>query len=62
MRVDKTTGIAIILGIGMIFGTFSMIFLPEMETEYNDPWSYQTMRTKLLNSEINLSLNEENKP
>ena len=55
MHIDKKSGIAIIIGLSLIFGTFSLITLPEIEAEPEDPWSYQTMRTKLMNSESSIS-------
>ena len=55
MNIDKKSGIGIIIGISIIFATLSLITLPEIEAEPEDPWSYQTMRTKLLNSELNPS-------
>ena len=55
MQIDKKSGIGIIIGISIIFATFSLITLPEIEAEPEDPWSYKTMREKLLNSEVNLS-------
>lgn len=51
MHLDRTTCIGIILGVGIIFGVLSMTAIPEIESEPQDPFSYQTMRTKLINSE-----------
>ena len=59
MHIDRKSGIAVIIGIGIIFATFSMITLPEIDAEQNDPWSYQTMRTKLMNAESNISQFDE---
>ena len=59
MHIDRKSGIAIIIGIGIIFATFSMITLPEIDAEQNDPWSYQTMRAKLMNAESNISQFDE---
>lgn len=52
MHLDRTTCIGIILGVGIIFGVLSMTTIPEIESEPQDPFSYQTMRTKLMNSDI----------
>ena len=55
MNIDKKSGIGIIVGISIIFATFSLITLPEIEAEPEDPWSYQTMRTKLMNTESDVT-------
>ena len=52
VHLDRTTCIGIILGIGIIFGVLSMMTIPEIDSESQDPFSYQTMKTKLMNSEI----------
>lgn len=54
MHLDRKSGIVMILGMGIIFATFSMVKLPEIDAEQNDPWSYQTMRTKLMNAESSI--------
>ena len=58
MHIDRNSGIAIILGIGIIFATLSMVTLPEIDTQSEDPWSYQTMRAKLMNTETEISMHE----
>ena len=55
MHIDKKSGIGIIVGMSIIFATFSLITLPEIEAEPEDPWSYQTMRTKLMNTESDIT-------
>ena len=60
MYLDRKLGIAVIIGIGIIIATFSMVTLPEIDAEQNDPWSYQTMRTKLMNAESSITQFVEN--
>ena len=54
MHIDRQSGTAIIIGISIIVGTFSMVTLPN-EVELEDPWSFQTMRAKLMNTESSVS-------
>ena len=60
MHIDRTSGIAIIIGMGIIIATFSMVTLPEIDAKQNDPWSYHTMREKLMSSESSISQFEQN--
>lgn len=58
MHLDRRTCIGIILGIGIIFGALSMVTIPDAQSEFEDPFSYQTMKSKLMQSET--ILNEKN--
>ncbi|MDX1533388.1 MAG: hypothetical protein R3230_04190 [Nitrosopumilaceae archaeon] len=49
MHIDRRTGFGIIVGLAIIFSTISFAIQTQTEIEYDDPWSYQTMRSKLLN-------------
>ena len=59
MHRDRTTSIGIILGIGIIFGVLSMVSIPETK-EFEDPFSYHTMKSKLMQPNTNLL--DENYP
>jgi hypothetical protein len=51
MLQEKTFIIAIIIGIAVIISTISLLSI-SLNTERDDWWSYNTMRDKLIQSEL----------